>query len=114
MDIFTFIKDLKTLPVDIDWNKIEWLNSLVEKWLIENKTVSEVEIEENNIYNFQREQTGIMVTIKFQINENNFQLKASYDFYKENCKIDYFLQNKKGEMKKMQLPEDIYEEDFSW
>ena len=112
MDIFTFIKDLKTLKINEEENEIVWLETLIEKGLENNETIWNLEIEENNIYDWQKNQTWIKITIWFEVQENDFQIKASYDFYKENCKIDYYSKDKKGDMILMIMPEDLYDETY--
>lgn len=110
MNTFTFIKELKKLEINEEENEIVWLEDLIEKWLKKNEIIWHLEVEENNIYDWQKNQTWIKITIWLKVKEKDFQIKASYNFYKENCKIDYYSKDEKGNMILMIMPEDIYDE----
>lgn len=105
MNIFDFIRELKALKVDEDTNTIAGLENLIDNGLCDNEIVSEVETSQADIYNFSREYTGRKAIINFVINEQRYEITASYDVYKEICTLLYFIEDKNGEMKVIPLPE---------
>jgi len=112
MNIFDFIRELKGLSLDEENNYVIDLSPLVEKGLGDNPSITDIDVEENNLYDWQKNQTGIKVTISFYVNEKKFEIRVTYNFFKSMSTIGYYNENDRGEMNKMILPDELFDKDY--